>query len=364
MRPQTDDPADLAIIVVSTNEARWLDVCLSTAFSHAGTATLDCVVVDNESTDGTRELIESRFPQVRVVSSRNRGFAHANNRGLETTTARYVLFLNPDTETVEGTFGELVDVLDARLDVGLAGVRQLTGDGELHPTIRRFPNALRALGEALASERWPAHPAWAGERLLDPRAYGKERDCDWTSGSFMLARREALQSAGFLDERFFIYSEEPDLCLRLKRAGWSVRHFPQMTIVHHAGKGGVRPKMIVQDAYTRRQYARKHFTPLHRALYLGAVLARHLIRATHARAGRTDDADARREAAGQVVRTLVGRAKPPFGVPPPTALMTHVKSNGNTLRVSPRADAEAEAPAAPSRSLLVKQPEETVPRWK
>ena len=117
--------SDLAIIIVSTNEARWLEACLSTVFDHAGDARLDVVVVDNESTDGTRELVESRFPAARVVASENRGFAHANNRGASTCAARYVLFLNPDTEIVDGTFAELVAAMDERADTGLAGVRPL-----------------------------------------------------------------------------------------------------------------------------------------------------------------------------------------------------------------------------------------------
>src|SRR5919107_2453330 len=121
MRPTDGQPADLAIIIVSTNEAKWLTPCLSTVFAQAGTATLDVVVVDNSSTDGTRELVETQFPQARVVTSVNKGFGHANNRGAMTCDARYVLFLNPDTEVVEGTFGELVDAMDARPQVGLIG---------------------------------------------------------------------------------------------------------------------------------------------------------------------------------------------------------------------------------------------------
>jgi N-acetylglucosaminyl-diphospho-decaprenol L-rhamnosyltransferase len=309
---------DLAVIIVSTNEARWLEPCLQTIFEHAGEARLDVVVVDNESTDGTRELVESRFPRARVVASQNRGFAHANNRGAMTCTARYVLFLNPDTEIVEGTFGELVEVLDARPDVGLVGVRQLTGDGTLWPTIRYFPSVSRAFGEALASERWPVRTRWLGERELDLARYAHEVECDWTSGSFMLARRDALLSAGLMDERFFIYSEEPDLCLRLKHAGWGVRHLPTMTIVHHAGKGGVRPKMVAQDAFARRQYAHKHFHGAQRALYLGAVGARHALRALGAPSGSAEVQ--RREGARLALRTLAGRAAPPFGPPPPTAI--------------------------------------------
>jgi GT2 family glycosyltransferase len=310
--------ADLAVVIVSTNEASWLTPCLKTVFEHAGAARLDVVVVDNASTDGTRELVESRFPQARLVSSENRGFSHANNCGALTCTARYILFLNPDTEIVSGTFGELVATLDERPDVGLAGVRQITPNGELWPTIRRFPSITRAFGEALGSERWPILGSWCGERELDLSRYDNEVDCDWTSGSFMLARREALLSAGLLDERFFIYSEEPDLCLRMKRAGWAVRHLPKMLIVHHAGKGGVRPKMAAQDVYTRRQYARKHFGANYAAVYLGAVGMRHVLRAIVPSLG---EGGARRRAAAQLaLRTLTGRTPPPFGAPPQTAL--------------------------------------------
>jgi GT2 family glycosyltransferase len=318
MTPNGAQSADLAIIVVSTNEARWLEPCLRTVFAHAGSARLDVVVVDNSSTDGTASLVESGFLQARVVHSVNRGFGHANNRGALTCTARYVLFLNPDTEVVDGTFGELVAALDGRPEVGLAGVKQITADGNLWPTIRRFPSIGRALADALATERWPISGTRYGERELDLSAYDAEVDCDWTSGSFMLARREALLSAGLLDERFFIYSEEPDLCLRMKRAGWTTRHLPLMTIIHHAGKGGVRPKMVAQDVYARRQFARKHFSSSYAAAYLGAVGMRHVLRAMYPSPG--EDGTQRRAAARLALTTLAGRAEPPFGAPPPTAL--------------------------------------------
>lgn len=309
---------DLAIVIVSTNEAKWLEPCLRTVLASSGDASIDVVVVDNESTDGTRELVGSQFPSVRLVDSRNHGFSHANNRGVASCEARYVLFLNPDTEIVSGDFGELVAAMDARPEVGLVGVRQLTGDGTLWPTIRYFPSPARALGEALASERWPLRARWAGERELDLDVYEREQPCDWTSGSFMLARREALMSSGLLDERFFIYSEETDLCLRIKRAGWEIRHLPSMTIVHHAGKGGIRPRMIAQEAYARRQYAGKHFTQPARSAYLGALYARHAIRAVAP--GNREPSKARRAAARTAIRTLTGRADPPFGAPPETAL--------------------------------------------
>ena len=304
---------DLAIIVVSTNEAVWLRPCLESIYRRAGDLALDVVVADNESTDGTRELVETEFPRARVVTCPNRGFAHANNRGLQTTDARYALFLNPDTEILDGTFAELVDALDRRPSVGLAGVKQLMPDGTLFPTVRRFPNAIRALGEALGSERLRFRANWFGERELRLGRYERELDCDWTSGSFMIARREALESAGYMDERFFIYSEEPDLCLRMKRAGWEVRHLPVMTILHHADKAGPNPRMAAQDAYARLQYARKHLAPVHSAAYRSALALRWLLRLV---AG-----GQRRDTARAALGILVGRAAPPFGAPPGQAVV-------------------------------------------
>src|SRR5262249_44324812 len=123
--------ADLAVVVVSTNEAHWLRRCLPTVYDRAGKIEIDVVVVDNESSDGTRELVESEFPQARVVKCVNLGFGQANNCALRTVDARWVLFLNPDTEILDGTLAGIVEQLDARPSVGVAGVRQVASDGEL-----------------------------------------------------------------------------------------------------------------------------------------------------------------------------------------------------------------------------------------
>lgn len=302
---------DLAIITVSTNEAHWIRPLLPTVFAHMGDIRGDMVVVDNDSHDGTADVVANEFPRARTVWSRNHGFGHANNRALMTCNARYVLFLNPDTEIREGTFAELVRLMDDRPTVGLAGCRQVTPDGRLDTTIRFFPNALRAYGEALSAERvLPSRPRWLGEREIDPAAYERETACDWTSGSFMLARREALESAGFFDEHFFMYCDETDLCRRIKLAGWEIRHLPQMTILHHDRKAGVKPHIECLGAVTRKMYARKYFSPGHRALYLGAVLLRHVLRSFYAGSG--DLGRQKRAANREVVATMLGRREVPF----------------------------------------------------
>jgi GT2 family glycosyltransferase len=301
---------DLAIITVSTNEAQWIRPCLRTVFAHIGDVSVDVVVVDNESTDGTADLVAAEFPDARVVWSRNHGFSHGNNRALMTCNARYVLFLNPDTEILEGTFAELVAMMDARPTVGLIGVRQMVTDGRLDATIRRFPNALRALGDALLAERLPRRPHWLGERDLDPASYEREVDCDWTVGSFMLVRREAIESAGYLDERYFMYCDETDFCRRIKTAGWEVRHVPQMTILHHDGKAGVKPSIDSLGANSRKLYARKFFSPPHRAAYLGAVMLKLLLRSVYAGQGETGRL--KRAANRAAILTLIGRAPVPY----------------------------------------------------
>jgi N-acetylglucosaminyl-diphospho-decaprenol L-rhamnosyltransferase len=322
---------DLAIILVSHSEAGWLRGCLTSVLEHAGGCELDVVVACNGD-DGSDVIVEREFPEIRALRCENRGFAHANNRGLLTCDARYVLFLNVDTEIRDGTFEELVCALDERPQVGLIGVRQVTPEGAILPSIRRFPNALRAFFEALGSERFPFRASWLGERELRLDRYERELECDWTSGSFMLARREALLGAGLFDERFFLYGEEADLCLRIRQAGWEIRHLPLMTIVHHAGRGGTQPRLVAQETYARLQHARKHFGRLHRAAYRAAVGLRYLRRyAPVPGAGRGLEREASRAALA-----VVFGGRPPFGPIAETALAAQAEAPAST--VQPRQD--------------------------
>ncbi|HET7417660.1 MAG TPA: glycosyltransferase family 2 protein [Solirubrobacterales bacterium] len=297
---------DVCAIVVAHESREWLEPALATLFAHAGKLDLDVVVVDNGS-DGSAEFAAERFPGARGLRCDNRGFAHANNQALTEADARYVLFLNPDTEVRDGTLADLVAHLDAHPEIGLAGCRQLDAEGGLCPTARRFPSVGRALGEALGPERIPL-AARLGESELDLSLYDSELPCDWTAGSFMLVRREALATAGPLDERFFFYSEEVDLCLRIKRAGWEIHHLPQMTIVHYGGTTEASPRMEAQMAYARSQYAAKHFGPLRRRAFVAAIALRHALRWAAFSRTRPDRAAAHKRA----LLTLLGRAEPPF----------------------------------------------------
>jgi hypothetical protein len=320
--------ADLAVVIVSFNDAEWLPRCLSTLL--ASTAGLDVeVVVVSNGTDHTPELVRDRFPGVRVVRTENHGFAQANNQALKRIDARYVLFLNPDTEVIQGSLTDLIARVEALSDVGLAGCRQVSSSGSLHFTMRRFPTALRILGEALGSERWPYRPAWSGQRILARARYEREDDCDWTVGSFMLCRREALQAAGWLDERFFMYCEEVDLALRIKQAGWRVRHFPQLVIVHHAGKMGWSQRGYAQYAFASRQYFEKHFHGAQRLSANAAAAFNYGARAYAFRWKRQDRSEAV-AAMRRAFEVSLGHGPAPFEAPPVTALRSTATSRPST----------------------------------
>ena len=253
----------------------------------------------------------AEHPRLEVIPSANWGFAAANNVGLSRCTAERVLILNPDTEIVGGTLSALCRLLDERPQVGVLAVRQLGPDGELQPTLRRFPSFPRALAQALWCERWPVLGARAGERVLNPHSYSHEIECDWSTGAVLLARRTALSAVGGFDERFFLYSEETDLCLRVKKAGWRIVHVPHVAFVHHAGKAGVDPKREAQMTYARLQYAEKHFRAAQRIAYRAALVLDRLLRAALL-TSRRGAATSSRAAAVRQIRVLAGREGSPY----------------------------------------------------
>ena len=174
----------------------------------------------------------------------------------------------------------------------------------------------------------PGRPRWLGEREIVPTAYDRETACDWTSGSFMLVRREAIESAGFMDERFFMYSEETDFCRRIKAAGWEIRHLPWMTILHyevprgarcthHRGPERIQPGRVRAQALLVRR---------RRRLYIGTVLLRHWLRALFA--GRGELGTRRRIANWAAIRTLLGRSPVPYG--PPSRFAVRLRERPNS----------------------------------
>lgn len=252
-----DPGPDISVVVVTHNGREMALRTLRSALAATGTATVEWLVVDAGSSDGTAGEIERQLPQIRVLRRDNGGFAASNNVALDRAQGRYVLLLNPDVEILSGTFGELVAAMDARPGLGLASVVQRGADGKLQPSIRRFPAPLRSLGEALFAAHWPALRTFQ-ELETRPERYELEGDADWLVGAFLIARREAVRAVGPLDERFFLYSEEIDWAYRFWEAGWAVAHLPAMVVTHHGG-GRSRGDLMAQLSHSRLLFAAKHY---------------------------------------------------------------------------------------------------------
>jgi hypothetical protein len=306
---------DLSVIVVTHNGREMALRTLRSAQGAIGESSVEWLVVDAESSDGTPDAIEREFDDVRVLRRANRGFAASNNAALAEARGRYLLLLNPDVEIGSGSLGELVTAMDARPALGLASVTQRGSDGELQPSIRRFPSPLRSLGEALFAAYWP-FPKTIQELETRPARYECEGPADWLVGAFLIARREAVSEVGPMDERFFLYSEEIDWCYRFWAAGWPVAHLPIMTVTHYAG-GRDRGDLMAQLSHSRLLFAAKHYGRLRRAGIRAALALGHLIRiavfapASLLRPGLAGRV--RAERAG--LNVILGRAGPPLGGP-------------------------------------------------
>jgi len=227
---------DLSILIVGYRCRDDLARCLASLPDAADGIATEVVVVDNASGDGTAEMVRDRFPAVRLIANtENRGFAAANNQGLALTSGRHVLFLNPDTRPADGSLAVLVRTLDADAGLGACGPQLLNSDGSIQPSVRTDPTLA-----ALLHQYTPLRVL----RVLAPayRRY-KRRDLDFASaadvdtlmGAALCVPRRVLDEVGSMDERFFVYHEEADLCLRIRQAGYRIRFEPEAKVTHVGG---------------------------------------------------------------------------------------------------------------------------------
>jgi GT2 family glycosyltransferase len=225
---------ELSIVIVTFNSSRHLPACLAALQSHAPTATHDIVVVDNASQDATATLVTRDWPAVRLIETgANLGFAAASNRGIRATTGERVLLLNPDAVVTQGSIDTLMAVLDADPTVAIAGPRILDLGGRVElsfgPHISPWAEAVQKLRVRGHERGWPVVSSWV-ERATARASYP-----DWVSGACWLARRSALAAAGLFDERFFLYTEDVDLCARVRTNGHRVAFVPAAVIQHARG---------------------------------------------------------------------------------------------------------------------------------
>ncbi len=262
----------LSIIIVSYNVRYFLEQCLYSVRKAATGISVEILVADNASTDGTREYLGNRFPEVKFSwNSENLGFAKANNRELAKAGGKYILFLNPDTIVPEQCFRETIDYLDAHPDAGALGIRMLDGTGNFLPESRRsFPSPLTSLYKLTGlANLFPRSTIFAKYHMghLSPET---THETDVLSGAFMMVRKKILNTTGGFDEAFFMYGEDIDLSYRIQKKGFRNIYFAGSEIIHFKGestrKGTLNYVRLFYSAMII--FVKKHFT----GVKAGAVL--------------------------------------------------------------------------------------------
>jgi len=254
----------LSIIIVNYNVEFFLEQCLLSVEKAIQHADAEVIVVDNNSVDGSVDLVKNRFPWVKLIANKdNPGFSIANNQGIHISTGELILLLNPDTVVQEDTFSEVVDFMRSHPKAGGLGVKMVDGKGNFLPESKR----------GLPTPRVSFHKISGLYRL-----FPKSKRLNWyymghldkdhiqeieiLSGAFMLMRKEALDKVGLLDETFFMYGEDIDLSWRIIQGGYKNYYYPHTSIIHYKGestkKGSLNYVFVFYNAMII--FAKKHFS--------------------------------------------------------------------------------------------------------
>lgn len=258
----------LTTIIINHNTRALLQACLQSVFSQTKNIDFEAIVVDNGSTDGSREMLVQDFPQVvTIFNDENKGFAAANNQGIRQAQGEYVLLLNSDTEILNHAIGKTIAFMDHHPDASIAGCKLLNPDGTLQPSCRSFPSAWNLFAEATFLYLLFKKTKLFGGYHKTDFDYAETRQVDVVMGAFMMIRREVFENAGLLDESYFMYTEETDFCYRARQFGFKVYFTPEAQIIHHVAASKKSLYSFHKQLHlSQLLFIRKHFTGIRKAL--------------------------------------------------------------------------------------------------
>jgi len=236
---------DLSIIIVTLNNKKILEECIESIKRNTTSTSYEIIVVDNNSNDGTRSAIRSKYPDVILVGNKkNLGFSGANNMGLKIAKGRYSVLLNDDTYIKEDAFGKLVAFMDNETAIGICGPKLLNIDG-----------SLQRQGSLLSAYKW---------RSKSPIEVG------FVLGACLFIRMAVISKIGLLDENLFFYNDDLDLCKRARTAGFKVVYYPDAEIYHYGGYSSKRSpnmRLFVEGFRGGLYFCRKHYGPIIYSIY-------------------------------------------------------------------------------------------------
>lgn len=249
-----DRQIEVSVIIINYKSAAFTKECLRGIFAATKESSIEVIVIDNASYDGCGELLATEFPQVTFVqSTRNLGFARANNLGVTIARGKCVLFLNPDTEIRASAIELLRTSLESMPDAGMVGARLLNSDLSLQTTsITAFPSILnQTLGAEILRRRFHYVSLWGIKPLFEN--HQSPVLVDAISGACMMVKREVIERVQGFTSDYFMYAEDLDLCRKVRKAGWGVYYVPDAVIVHHGGQSsGSRSESDFEAIMTRQ----------------------------------------------------------------------------------------------------------------
>ncbi len=265
---------DLGIVIVNYNVRDLLRDCLASVYDSRGEFAFSVCVVDNDSDDGSADMVAAEYPQVRLIRTENSGYAAGNNLGLRAfgfsddegaagpDRPCYAMLLNPDTVLPPSALADMLAFMEAHPQAGVAGPRLVRVDGSLDKACRRsFPTPqVAAYRMSGLSRLFPGSKRFGRYNLtyLPPDV---TTEVDSVVGAFMLMRGEVLEQVGLLDEQYFMYAEDLDLCYRVKQRNWQVWYNAAVTVLHYKGQSSKQRSHFanVQFYETMRLFHDKHF---------------------------------------------------------------------------------------------------------
>lgn len=276
----------LSVIIVNYNVKHFLEQCLHSVYKAAKGIEIEIFVVDNNSVDGSAQLIREKFPDLHFIENKeNVGFSRANNQAIRIAKGEYILLLNPDTVVEEDTFLKVTGFMDNHPEAGGLGVKMIDGKGTFLPESKRgLPTPWVAFYKMFGLSKLFPNSRKFGKYHLSYLNKDEIHEVEILAGAFMLLRKETLDKVGLLDEAFFMYGEDIDLSYRIILGGYKNYYFPETTIIHYKGestkKGSLNYVKVFYNAMII--FARKHFSGgkagifaliIHLAIYFRAFIS-------------------------------------------------------------------------------------------
>jgi GT2 family glycosyltransferase len=225
---------DVSVVIISWKMRDLLQRCLYTIYKFTNSITFEVIVIDNNSQDGTSEMIEQNFPQVKLIkNSENRGVAPARNQGIKETSGKYILILDADMELVDNSIKHLYDFMESNPQSGIVGCKLVDKDFNLQFSCKRFPTPLAFLFRRLEFINAVKKSKTLSYHTMQDWDHSEIREVDYIIGACQFFRREVIEKIGLYDDKIFYGPEDIDFCLRIWKAGWKVYYYPLTQIIHH-----------------------------------------------------------------------------------------------------------------------------------